>query len=241
MRNAKHLAQGTASAVQVDGSVVVAGTAYHLWFLPFILLVTLAAYPVAKGLLRGGGPSWALAGLLAGARVAFCVAPSPVTFDLQAEGAWNWRYALEHGWRAMPAVCWGLAMIPMFPFLRERLRGRWWAAGGCCALATGCALGMVWGGNRPALANLAGVLLLVGAAGLRSEARWMRGLARCGRLAFSLYLVHVAVLRLELMAMGEMAGAHWAVLMGMFVSVVAISAGVSWWATRVKAVRWAMP
>lgn len=74
--------------------MILTGPALHLWFLPFALVICLAAYPAAR---RGSGP---LSAALAVAGLAFLMAQQDLTLPVPLA---QWLYG-------MPAVCLGLAL-----------------------------------------------------------------------------------------------------------------------------------
>mgnify|MGYP001552317873 CR=1 FL=1 len=243
LRDAKHLLHPAASpAITLDLSVFLVGTAHHLWFLPFIFLITLAAYPLAKLLIRKGPLARGLAVLLLLAGIAACIVPSPVSYDDAASGAWNHaKYALGLGWNALPAACWGLAVIPLFPRLQTLFqRSRMLGIPALAFSAAAMVFDMRYGDHMP-LSNIAGVAFFFAAIAMPS-APLIALLARGGKFAYSIYLVHVAILlAFDTALIRNRDTVSTLFLVVLFALTFALSLMVSWLATKSRLLRWAFP
>lgn len=209
------------------------GGAYHLWFLPFILVVTVAFAPLA-GLMRRRETAVALgvAAVLAGCLIALL--PSP--FRYMAGRA----DILYLGWRALPASLWAIPLAALALSRRaDELRSRAVAATGA-ALAIGCTFALLFAGPHPLLQNAAGFgLVLVGLCACDASTPLFARLAKLGKLAMGVYLVHL----LFIGACRSLAARHGgSATLGFaaWATVVALvcSAAVTWLLLRVKWLRW---
>jgi peptidoglycan/LPS O-acetylase OafA/YrhL len=243
LRDAKYRMCGQAM-VPLNGALLVAGTAHHLWFLPFVLVATATAAALAKGVLFQL-PAWvvvviAVTGALCWARLM----PVPVVAagDDGSDGL-----TLGYWWvqvsAAMPSAWMGLAVgriwteLAMDPW---RSRVAWL---GLMVVVAGAL-----GGAGLTLANLSNsawvygggfgmVLLSFGAwnsGGLRIMAGW-------GRVAYGIYLVHVGwYLLLEILLRRWVGGADTAMMMANLLLAVALSTGSALWLARNRFTAWSI-
>jgi len=175
---------------EFDRSFFWNGSIYHLWFLPFILIVGIVLFGFARWLMRA--PKLAIpmavllvfAGCLAGA-IYFPIEPD--TFDRD--------YMLRLSWNRIPSVCWAAAFAIFFQFGgRELLRTR-----GMLMLGIGVFAGSLFMlGTHPWLhvfENLSGVGgMLIGLSILNAaQISWASAL---GKLTYGMYLCHLLFLGL---------------------------------------------
>ncbi len=160
------------------------GSAYHLWFLPFLWVVSLTTFAITRiALARGWQPAVATgAGFLA---IGLCLVPlRPVAPPW--DGLW-------YMWLALPAAC---ASVPLAILLLEYPaifsgRSMVWLAAATFVLAT-CRMNHA---ERAALPEtLAGLswLLLALASPRFASIRWMHRIASLG---LGIYLAHLLFLK----------------------------------------------
>jgi len=189
LRLAKHAWRPAGPPPPVGSHLLVIGSAHHLWYLPYLLAVSVAARAVAPTLasLR---PVAAVACVLAGAAVALTPAslphdPSDAGFENQV------NYLLGLGWGAAPSALWGLAvglyLRPVAAVLAERPAAA--LAAGLAAAAL-LAPGDAFAGRVPR-ENLSGAAAFAACLMLPAGG-WIRGVAALGRYAFGVYAIHVA-------------------------------------------------
>ena len=161
----------------------------HLWFMPFILLSSLVAFPVQRIMLRDKQTGGIIAVAVAIAGVAACfingsIAPPPeIGFQQELITLWNFVEM------ALPSLFWGLALSPFYPQVRHWLDE-------IPAVAIGAGILMIalliyvtmWGRNK-ALENCAGLCLLFLACG-PWYGQSLRRAAFLGRYAYGIYMTH---------------------------------------------------
>lgn len=186
IRNLKHAILSHEPIVRPNPSMLLAGSAHHLWFLPFILVLTIVAFAAAKLVARSTSPAiaWTLAIVLLLAGV-LCGRTGPQWFA-------DW-YLLNRTWAASPAIAWGFALAIVYPLLPDALWQNRALSFFGVAIWVGCAALSVPFGSRFLLPeNLAGLGFFI-----LSLARWtdlqplVVRLAGLGSLAYGVYLSHI--------------------------------------------------
>jgi peptidoglycan/LPS O-acetylase OafA/YrhL len=188
-----------------------AGSCYHLWFLPFILVVSLLTFAIARGIAvwPGAWPWMFAAAIVAG--VAATVMPLPPS-DADGES----YSQIVAG--ALPSVAWGLALaLACRRFSTRTLEQPGATLLGILVLVAGT--GWVWYVDRSRLAEtLAGMGFLVAALSPVRRAFWTR-LALGGAMAFDIYLSHILWIKI-FQAGGTKAGfaVSWGLDLGVFLA-----------------------
>ena len=235
VRLVKHAVAGAGSPITLSPAVLLNGTAHHLWFLPFIGLVSIGMFVLGRALVGVHTRQRRWLGLvLLGSGTAAALAPDPV--DIRAVEA-PITYFADHAIDTLPAVFFGAAVFCLGPFRGDMP----WAR--TCLLATAL-LCAAWefrnGGNSVAPHVAAASLLLVSLT--QPNRRWMVPVSQWANVAFIVYLVHVVFVEgLNLIER------H-------FGGVDSLSADVSVWALalvasaltaklmlRIRSFRWAFP
>jgi peptidoglycan/LPS O-acetylase OafA/YrhL len=213
LRQAKHRLLSHEPPLPVGSYLLWAGSAHHLWFLPFLLVLSVALFPVAKAVAGRRGVGWLVALLAAAGGAAVALVPPPVPAStLAPTDAEMARYVARLSWAALPAGLWAVA----FAVVYARTGPRHWRSGlvavAAALLAAGCCVTIWRTGRNAALENAAGLACLV--VGLAPwDGRLVRGLAALGTLAYGVYLSHVLFVE-GIQAVAARAG---------------VAAGNSWW------------
>ena len=207
------------------------GTYWHLWFMPFILVVTLSTFVLGRLVIGRQFLEWLVATttLAIGIAIASVNPPDWVV----ADGGF-----ITQAWNALPAVCWGLT----FAFIFRAGFGKVVAARTTSLIALSGFLALMvllaTHGRSLLVENASGLLLLVAALQPKSP-RPIETVARFGAVAFGIYLAHPLVIKIcEEIA----AKLHWGISWQLDLSIFAIAAvGSTWlaWAlARSRRTRW---
>lgn len=206
------------------------GGAYHLWFLPFMLLVSVAVFPIAS-LVRESWP----------ARAALAVASAAATICIACWPCPAWWPAGDSAlcvWNALPAAaagcCWGLlARASQATGSRSR-RGL-------------CLGGVLFVVSMAALAALGRSILLETAAGLGlglAAVAWPpmtfpRLLVTLGQLAYGIYCSHLLFIKIgESVANKLHVPSTPALDVTLFLTAAIASSACAWCLARWRATRW---
>jgi peptidoglycan/LPS O-acetylase OafA/YrhL len=188
-RLAKHHFQPSSPAVVFPPLLFFGLAMKHLWFMPFILVSSLVAFPVERIMLRDRQTGRIIAIVAALAGVAACfmdgrmVVPSDRGFRQDLIILWDYSEMV------MPALLWGLALSPFYPQVRQWLDENPAVAGGAGILMIALLLCVtIWGRNK-GLENCAGLCLLLLACG-PWHGRSLRFAAYLGRYAYGIYMTH---------------------------------------------------
>jgi hypothetical protein len=161
--------------------MLIGGSAHHLWFLPFLFVVSVIVFVIAQ--LMHGRPIIE--------RFVFAIALIGGTITaLMADDLFRDQYLLDRAWAATPAVLWGIALAAIY---RHIPRGVWRsslvpAVGAVLVLA--CLPLMVIHWRSHLTENLAGMgVMLIALYDWRSSS--IKRLALLGVLAYGVYLSHV--------------------------------------------------
>jgi peptidoglycan/LPS O-acetylase OafA/YrhL len=199
------------------------GTSYHLWFLPFILIVSIGAYAAAAAMSRviSGPPLWRTAVALGLAVVGIGIAVSPMPESL--EGHHPHHPILD----ATPAAIWGLGLAFAIGSDTRRVP----RAAGFLGLAGFLASAgyLVVAGRERFAENVCGVSILVFCLGCPRAIR-VRSLGWLGGLSYGVYLNHVLVVEAYQMAAHTFLGATagLAIDVAVFLASLATAVGVTW-------------
>jgi surface polysaccharide O-acyltransferase-like enzyme len=210
------------------------GTFWHLWFMPFILVVTWGVFVFSRTIIGRPEREWigCAIGLLAGAAIA--VSPPP------AQVAAN-RGFLLLAWQAMPAVCWGwafaLAISAGAPGLTKIVNHRLTSAAALALFAALVAWLAVFGRNT-LVENLSGMVLLV-AALQPSAPESISRIGRFGAVAFGIYLSHPLFTKtLEAVAAKLHVATTWQLDLTIFTIAALGSTALSWALAQHRSTRW---
>ncbi len=212
-------------------SILWAGSFYHLWFIPFILVVSLLAFLLAKGTL--GRPRLeCCVGIAAAAEgVLLALATSPTS------GLLSGPYAdLVAG--ALPAACWAVALgiLAGYPAIRwlEYSAARLSAL----VLVVGCTAWTWHEGSSRLAENLAGLGVMILALG-PLPAAWVGQLARLGPLAYGIYFGHLLVIKcFEAVATKVGWGVSWPLDVTIFIGSVVLSTLLAGAMSQWRGTRW---
>jgi surface polysaccharide O-acyltransferase-like enzyme len=180
----KHKVLGFGSPIVFSGAVLLNGTAHHLWFLPFICLVSVVAYGLARvfPLPRPERRKrWAAGFLVAGLALAFI--PCPVPFR---SPGFPVSYFIDHAWEAIPAAFFGITLFLLLSVQQPGHGIRW----GVLAVGMTLMLSEFIIQGEPVSANVTGACLLFFTV-TQQNRRWMHAVWPWAQLAFAIYLVHV--------------------------------------------------
>jgi peptidoglycan/LPS O-acetylase OafA/YrhL len=159
-----------------------AGTSLQLWFLPFLLVATLAGFWICRWMVRGDGKlrnRTTVLLILIG--LVFCFFVMPLSGQEKLEQGTPIRFILALIWDTLPAAFWGLALAAW-----PRRPPAWIGLGGfLAATAAGYLVGCT-----PLSVNLAGLCALIAACG-DWDSPLIRKLAQFGLDAYGIYLAHV--------------------------------------------------
>ncbi len=206
------------------------GSFYHLWFMPFVLLATLAVFCLAR---VAAGIRGCEIGMVALATVAgLDIALLPADRSLSTVGFG--QLALD----ALPSVCWGIVLA-----IGCQSGGRGWLSsrrigGVCLVLAAALTLLLCDLGRNSLVENLSGVALLVFTLGDWTSPMLER-IARLGPLAYGIYLSHllfIKTLEAGQAKLHEPLSAATALVI--FVLAAAGSTLLAWSLSRWRATRW---
>lgn len=184
VRMTKHAVAGVGSPITLSPAVLLNGTAHHLWFLPFICLVSIIVFAMGRLLIGASHTQlrW-LSGTLFVAGTAIAFGPDPV--DIRAEEA-PITYFADHALDTLPSVFFGAAVFCLGP-LRS---SPFWLRASLLATAVLCAVWEFWDSGLMVGPHVAGASLLLMSITQPNRA-WMTPVAQWANLAFVVYLVHV--------------------------------------------------
>ena len=210
--------------------ILIWGGAYHLWFLPFILVVSVAVFPVAS--LAGGNRMLRLGLALLAAAAAGCIAWFP------CPAGWPAGDSALCVWNALPAAAagcsWGLlarssrtpggskllgALLGGTLFIVSMVALAAW--GRCNVLETAAGLGLGW--------------LAIGWPPMKFPPL----LVTLGQLAYGIYCSHLLFIKIaESMASKLRLEPTPSLEVAIFAVAAVASAACAWWLSRFRATRW---
>ena len=238
LRLAKHALRPSSPPPPVGPHLLFVGSAHHLWYLPFVLAVTVAARGASPLLVRHRRVG-AVAAVVVGAGVA--LVPTSLTHHPYDPGFRNQiNYSLMLGWSAAPSAFWGAATGLYLAAIASKLDDRPWVATGAALLTAAL---LVPGDGAPYAvlrASLAGVLFFVAVASLPAWRATMT-LAGLGRHSFGIYASHVAyILALEAVMVRDRADFSGVQAIAIFSVAVAASLATTTILGRCRATSWAV-
>jgi surface polysaccharide O-acyltransferase-like enzyme len=222
--------------VGVGPMTFISGGQMHLWFLPFILISSLAAFPIVRMALASGARARLISCACALTGLTLTLLPTPA-FAPEVDTTNFYRCA----WFALPAVLWGIAVAlsdELVAWLRSRAPLSTLIAVVIAALSVTAGVRhgvMVWE------KNLAGTAWLLAALSI-PRGRWHGVLGRWAPLAFGLYLVHPLVLGMLRAAMqvARVPQAPW-LDVTYFPLAVVLGVAVAWCMRQNRSLRWLVP
>ncbi len=190
VRNGKQMLTG-APFVTLGPYLLANGSASHLWFLPFIMVLSLSTFFYAQRILPLTWCKWGLLFplLLGGILVSQHSIPQHIN-NSNSDGLLNATYIVNLGWHAFPSVLWSLGLAPFLPQMRwlmEKWRSAKWIA---LTLAILLVVGCIFDSD-PLLGNLAGLIFFLTTLGV-----WQGSIVRfmtwAGYYSYGIYLSHLA-------------------------------------------------
>jgi peptidoglycan/LPS O-acetylase OafA/YrhL len=229
LRDAKHfLRPASTELVPLNLGLFVSGSAHHLWFLPYILIVSVLVFPVLRVLLRCTARTQASVGaccLVLGLIQALL--PNPVDFIPGENLICALSYLGLLAWNASAAVLWGITLVCWLPKLRTWWAPRVWLGPLCLAAAVITAIANMNLNRLNLLEHLAGVALFL-AALVPWPIPGLATLAGLGRYAYRIYILHVAViLGLDVFVIRNRETVGLATLMAIFVTATVVTIALS--------------
>jgi surface polysaccharide O-acyltransferase-like enzyme len=205
------------------------GSFYHLWFMPFILVVSLAVFLVGRPLVthRMAEITVAVACVLAGVGVALISLPERLS---------GTNISLVYA--ALPAVFWGITLSVLDHRAgRALLRNSTAAVLGLVVSAL-CMVWLVRFGHNSFAENLGGVSLTIVA-----QAPWnaaaLAWIGQFGPLAYGIYLSHLLFIKTAEALLNKMGlAATWPLDLAVLLLAAVGSTALAWCLSRSRYTRW---
>ncbi|MGC4033756.1 MAG: acyltransferase [Tepidisphaeraceae bacterium] len=195
--SAVYLAMGEAKSILghdglflPDPTILYAGGHEHLWFLPYLLVVTLFGATLVRGLKIIPGLRWPVVAALLFAGAYFAALNQPQWIDRRGFDVDFWRLSF----RALPTVCWSiaLALATAFDGKMPRASGRVALMG--VLLVLGVMATQAWIDQQKILRTFAGLgCLAIALYPLANTA--IARLGSLGRFTYGIYLSHLLFIR----------------------------------------------
>ena len=203
------------------------GSAYHLWFLPFILVVSLVTYSL--GLLisqdRATKNMIARSAIILGTAIA-------IAAQLADSNSLGWIGLIG---AALPSVCWGFALAVAYPRLEHDSLGGPRTGLMLFSLAS---VALCFTGRMTLVENLAGVGFMLFACTWRPDVR-LAAVAAFGSLAYGVYCSHLAFIKIgEAIAAKLRLPVTASLDVAIFLVTVAASIACAWLLSRTRLTRW---
>lgn len=203
---------------------------WHLWFLPFILVVTIASFGLTRitqpGDVERQSRSLVLSFLLAAAGIVVAIVPAP---------------ALEYPWdlalHAAPAVCWSIGLALAWPRIGDAMERR--PAAICGLLVAIAAIAWVWyRGPSRGMECLGGLGVMLAALPARAPS-WLNPACRGAPLAYGIYLAHPLFIKIaeSLQARWNTSAGDW-LAVGVFLAAALGATAVAGGLRRFSVTRW---
>ena len=184
-RLSKHVVFGAGDPIHLNAwTLLVAGVAYHLWYLPVLAIFVLGCGALASVYGRlNDDQRWAFAVICLLVGICIGLDPNPVAIDVERR---PWSYPLVLGWQNLPSVFFA---FPVYVAWRGIASHQTRSVVPFLALVMGGSF--LWISARGVLAVLC--LNLSGSAFVLSALYWNvpESVARFGRLSFGIYAVHL--------------------------------------------------
>jgi surface polysaccharide O-acyltransferase-like enzyme len=206
------------------------GSFYHLWFMPFVLLVTLAVFCLGRIAAHHRGREMAMLvlALVGGWQLALLPA------ERSTSGVGFAQLAID----ALPSACWALALAIAYQSGARRWLGDRRIGIGCLAATLGLTVLLCTLGRNSAVENLSGMALLVFTLGDWSSPLLER-VARLGPLAYGIYLSHLLFIKtLEAVQAKLHQPLSMAAALTIFILAAAGSTLLAWLLSRWRVTRW---
>jgi len=212
-------------------SMLWAGSFYHLWFMPFILIVSLVVFVIGKAVAGRPALESAVAVLVAVAGIALTAMP---TSAMPSTAGQNGR-VME---RALPTVCWAILFAlawrrPAARYLEHR------AATACGLLLLAGSIAWMWCASVDRLAEgLAGLGLMIVALAPTTNIRLAR-LGKLGTLAYGIYLSHLLFIKVfEALGTEFNVAVTWQLDVSIFILSAAGSTLLAWSLSKWRPTQW---
>jgi surface polysaccharide O-acyltransferase-like enzyme len=184
VRLVKQLVTGSGSPIIWSPALLLNGTTHHLWFLPFICLVSILTFGVTRWLgmpVASDRKWWALA--LTSFAAAFAFTQCPVSIDVEN---YPLTYFIDHAWDTLPAAFLGASIFLLLSVGNP----------GKVARYAVLFIGLLALGSEFLSPNVHFAPHITGAAFLlfaitQPHRRWMAAVQPWAELAFVIYLIHV--------------------------------------------------
>jgi surface polysaccharide O-acyltransferase-like enzyme len=234
-RDIKHHFFTHLEPVRWNPSLLLTGSAHHLWFLPMLMIVTVAAAILNHACVRR--PRLRnlviIGSAIVGTYLSVCPRPDWLNYAFDNEG-----YFFSQCWRALPSVFLGLAMAWWLALTRDG--SLFTPAVGFAGILVTCAMvsDQTLHGYSRLERTMSGMGWLMVALTAWS-APWVPVLARLGRHAYGIYLVHVLVIE-TIQAIAHHAGYGSSVELDVFTmtSTFLLSSAIAISLSRMPYLRW---
>lgn len=171
-------------------SVLYAGGFEHLWFLPFLMIVTIAGAVIVSAVKHSSAARVGVAAALIALGTAACFLKEPAWIARRTDDLYFWRFAF----RALPTVFWSIALA-LLTVLKGKLPRTTpaMATGGALLLASALLFGSIIT-PVPVLRSLSGLGCLIVAL-MPFSSSLLAPIGKLGRHSYGIYLSHVVFLR----------------------------------------------
>lgn len=242
-RYANYFLFGKVTSLSIDWTILVYGTTYHLWFLPYLIAISLLTLPLAAWAIQSVARCRVAAGIAIAC--ALCVIVLPTPSWLPERG--SVESLATSVYSRSPSFLFGLA-LGLLHLSNVRFRVSTLMAGilgGTALFAAGCAtvspnheLTMVW----CRVTAICAFVLGMGLWSRHDSGALVQWLGRLGQLGFGVYLCHVLFLEGALAAASAL---HIPATIlrdiGVFAVTVPASFGLAWMMRHTVFGRWLAP
>lgn len=207
------------------------GSFYHLWFMPFILVVSLIAFLVAKMTLPSQRTSGIVAAVFFVVGVVLAALPLPIEPTAEA-----YEY-VSLIFNATPAVLIGISLALFYGLLGKLVERRGTTLVGLL-LFIGMTITVYYVGRGRLFETFAGLgFMLMALAPL--QAPWVARIAKLGGLAYGIYLSHLLLIKVaEAVAQKVDLAQNWELDLGVFLFAAVGSTFFAWILSRCSATKW---
>lgn len=212
-------------------SILWVGSFYHLWFIPFVMVVSLVAFLTAKVTLGRPGLEQCVAVAALGEGLLLALMPSSAG-GLLAQG--YGRLVAD----ALPAACWAVALAILLRHPAMQYVERSAASVAALALAAVCTVWTWQAGSVRLAGTLAGLGFMIAALGPMPGA-WMGRLTRLGPLAYGIYFSHLLWIKVFEAAAARLGwDVCWQLDLASFAASAVLSTLLAWALSRWRWTRW---